>query len=129
MSDGLPDNVKLFLRETVSSVEQLEILLHVFNHSAAPMTAEAVAKALYISQEIASDRLQTYANRGILNATGSVPPAYSINSSNSETLRMLAEIGSLYRERRVSLINFIYSAPSSTIQSFADAFIIGKKNT
>ena len=128
MSDGLSDPVKRFLRETITSVEQLEILLHVYNKSA-PVTTEEVAKSLYISQEIARDRLQRFAARGLLIASADTNPTYRFNSANSELNSVVNELHRLYRERRVSLINFIYSNPSSTIQSFADAFIIGKKNT
>lgn len=129
MSDGIPEHIKRFLRDTVSSVEQLEILLHLYKHPTGAVSAADVAKALYISPEIAADRLRTYAERGMLTASEESPPRYTFSLTDSESQRMMGDIDRCYRERRVSLINFIYSAPSSTIQSFADAFIIGKKNT
>jgi hypothetical protein len=128
MSDALPDHVKQFLRENIASVEQLEILLHVFNKGT-PVTADEVARALYISLDIARDRLQRFSGRGILIASSESNPTYRFNSTNSELNTVTSDLVKLYRERRVTLINFIYSSPSSTIQSFADAFIIGKKNT
>lgn len=128
MSDALPDHVKQFLRENISSVEQLEILLHVFNKGT-PVTADEVARSLYISLEIARDRLQRFSGRGILIPSSDANPTYKFNALNSELNSVTKELQRLYRERRVTLINFIYSNPSSTIQSFADAFIIGKKNT
>jgi predicted DNA-binding transcriptional regulator len=124
---SLSDPVQQFLRESISSVEQLEILIHLLHAGPEGQNAAEVAKSLYVSDTIAADRLATFAQKGLLKALPGDPPRHCVDAANSELLRLLDEIERAYRERRVSLINFIYSAPSSTIQSFADAFIIGKK--
>ena len=55
--NDLPEGVRHFLREYVSSVEQLEILLHLYRKSPEALTSQEVAKALYISPESVAARL------------------------------------------------------------------------
>lgn len=126
---SLSDPVKQFLRESISSVDQLEILLHLLPAGPAGHTVAEIAKTLYISETIAAERLTAFADKGLVARMPGDPVRYRIDPSDSNRIRLLEDVDRTYRERRVSLINFIYSSPSATIQSFADAFIIGKKNT
>ena len=125
-NDGIPGEVQEFLRENISSVDQLELLLMFEQHPATWFTAEAIAKALYLAPESASSRLEAFHSKGILRMDASSPPAYALNASG-EWARTVGAVSRCYKERRVSVINYIYSNPIDTIQSFADAFLIKKK--
>jgi hypothetical protein len=130
--NDLPDEVQHFLREYISSVEQLEILLHLHRNPSIALTSQELAQALYISPESIAVRLEAFqANKVLVSEevqTGNkIEIRYALNKLNGSMMQRLAELDRLYRERRVSVINFIFSNPIATIQSFADAFILGKK--
>ncbi len=123
-ADGVPEDIRQFLREYVNSIEQLEILLRLFEIAPHAETSAEMAKALYSSVESISSRLETFANKGLVNRHVPEPWHYSLASKES---RRIGELVRLYRERRVSIINEIFSNPIASVQTFADAFIIGKK--
>ena len=130
--NDLPDGVQHFLRENISSVEQLEILLHLYQKAPAGLTSQELARTLYISPESVAARLEAYRSKNLLVTkeiqTGNKTEVqYAFNTLDGMMMRKLAELDRTYRERRVSVINFIFSNPIDTIQSFADAFILGKK--
>jgi hypothetical protein len=53
------------------------------------------------------------------------PPTYRY-APPPELHRSIAGLVETYRERRVSVINLVYSRPSDAIRSFADAFRLRK---
>jgi hypothetical protein len=123
----LPEDIRQFLREHVSSIEQLEILLRLYDISPRSETSAELAGALYLSPESIERRLNAYAEKGIVTHSGSEPWRYALAPKESGYGRSIGELARLYRERRVSVINEIFSNPIAAVQSFADAFIIGKK--
>lgn len=127
MPDGLPDEIRDFIRKHVSSIEQLEILTHLHQISPEMQTSDSVAHALHLSEESVARQLGHFHEKGLVTSTGGAVPRYSIESKNSATGQSIFELARLYRERRVTVINEIFSNPISTIQTFADAFIIGRK--
>jgi hypothetical protein len=127
MPDGLPEHIRKFIREHVSSVEQLEILLHLFNISPRMETSEAIAQTLYLSPESADRQLQRFYEKGLIASQRGTSVTYGVADKMSSLGMQVQELSKCYRERRVSVINEIFSNPISTLQSFADAFIIKKK--
>jgi hypothetical protein len=123
----LPEDTRQFLREHVNSIEQLEILLRLYEIAPQSETSAELASALYLSSESIERRLNAYAEKGILVRSGPEPWHYSLASKESGYGRRIGELARLYRERRVSIINEIFSNPIAAVQTFADAFIIGKK--
>jgi hypothetical protein len=125
--DGLPEEVREFIRLYVSSIEQLEILLHL--HAIAPReeSSDSIARALYLSPESTARQLAYFREKGLVAMSGSTPALYKIETKDSRGGQRIQSLAQCYRERRVSVINEIFSNPISTIQSFADAFIINKK--
>ena len=126
-SSGLPDEVRAFIRKNISSIEQLEILLHLYEIAPTLKSAEQIAKTLYLSPESAARQLQYFRERGLVVTSPTDPSQCGIESKVTEIGRAVGALQQMYRERRVSVINEIFSNPISTIQTFADAFIIGKK--
>jgi hypothetical protein len=121
------ETVRIFIRDHISSVEQLEILLHLFQISPRMESVETIAKALYISTDSASKQLQRFHEHGLVAATKGATQTFGIPDQGSTTGRQIQELAQCYRERRVSVINEIFSNPISTLQTFSDAFIIGKR--
>ncbi len=127
MPAGLPEDTRQFLREHVSSIEQLEILLRLYEIAPEAETSAEMASALYSSPESIERRLNVYAEKGLLVRSGPEPWHYALASRESALGLRIGELARLYRERRVSVINDIFSNPIAAVQTFADAFIIGKK--
>jgi hypothetical protein len=126
-SSGLPEEVRAFIRQNISSIEQLEILLHLYEIAPQQKTAEQIAQSLYLSPESTARQLVYFREKGLVTESSGPKPSYSLESKESNTGRSIGALALTYRERRVSVINEIFSNPISTIQTFADAFIINKK--
>jgi hypothetical protein len=125
--DGLPEEVREFIRLYVSSIEQLEILLYLHGIAPREESGESIARALYLSPESTARQLTHFREKGLVAMSGSTPPLFKIDAKDSLAGQRIQSLAQSYRERRVSVINEIFSNPISTIQSFADAFIINKK--
>ncbi len=123
---GLPDEVRQFIRQNITSIEQLEILIHLYYISPKAETSEAISSALYLSAESTARQLTHYSEKHIINSAND-GKSYYIANKEAPIAKQIGNLATSYRERRVSVINEIYSNPISTLQSFADAFIIGKK--
>ncbi|MDP4200168.1 MAG: hypothetical protein Q8922_14350 [Bacteroidota bacterium] len=108
-------------------MEQLEILLHLLGIAPSEASADEIAKSLYIASASASARLETFKASGLVLATSGATPRYRLPPPGTAAHERIMELSRIYRERRVSVINFIFSNPIATIQSFADAFIVRKK--
>ena len=126
-NSGIPEEVRTFIRQHVSSIEQLEILLHLYETSPTRKSASEIAEKLYLSPESTARTLTSFRDKKIVSATQGMPELYCVDSRTSDVGRSIEQLAKMYRERRVSVINEIFSNPISTIQTFADAFIIGKK--
>jgi hypothetical protein len=128
MPEGnIPERIRKFIRDHVSSVEQLEILQYLINISPRMETSDAIAQALYLSPESTERQLHRFYEKRLIDCQEGTPDRYGIIDKFSQTGAQLQDLSKCYRERRVSVINEIFSNPISTLQSFADAFIIKKK--
>jgi hypothetical protein len=117
---GLPDEVHRFLHEHVHSVEQLEILLMLRAHRDRAWNAEEVARELRVAAISAGNRLDDLARRGLLRPDGDARFSYAPSSDSLEAA--VDGLACVYPERRVTVIEVIFSKPNDVIRTFADAF-------
>lgn len=102
------------------SVEQLEILLLLRAHRGRDWSAEEIAKELRIAALSAANRLLDLAGRGLLVEAS---PGRFRYEPNDQALGAAVEgLAKVYPERRVSVIEIIFSKPNDVIRTFADAF-------
>ncbi|PTL84455.1 hypothetical protein [Vitiosangium sp. GDMCC 1.1324] len=123
----LPEGVQRLIAEHIDSVEQLEILLLLARHPERTWNAETVARELRISALSAGDRLEDLARDALLASTEGSAEEYRYaprSPMQDESVRGLA---TAYVERRVTVINLIFSKPVDKIRTFADAFRLRKK--
>lgn len=113
------------MAEHIHSVEQLEVLLLLRGDPERQWTAEAVAVKLATLPQSAVDRLEDLARRGFLAKSGE---GYRYDGSDRSRDAAVAELQEVYARRRVSLIGLIFSKPSETIRTFADAFRLRKED-
>ncbi|WP_240481198.1 hypothetical protein [Sandaracinus amylolyticus] len=102
------------------SVEQLEILLLLRGHAERDWNAEEVAKELRIASISAGNRLADLAARGLL--TEASPGRFRYAPNDPAMHAAVEGLAKVYPERRVSVIEIIFSKPNDVIRTFADAF-------
>jgi DNA-binding MarR family transcriptional regulator len=127
MANSLPEDVKQFLTEHISSVAQLEVLLLLRRDPERMWTAGEVAKALYTTPEIVADQLSDLRKRGLVGSTGDSELKYRYSPETDELAEQVARLDTAYKERSVAVITFIYSQPVEQVRVFADAFRLRKE--
>ena len=106
-------------------MESLEILLSLFARPAEESSPEDVSRTLCTSVESATARLHELQQARLLVSISIEPPKYRFNTDSPEA-SLVALLEKTYRERRVSVISFIYSKPSDPLRAFSDAFRLRK---
>jgi hypothetical protein len=123
--EPIPENVRRFIVERINSVETLEILLLLHGHPAEEFGAAEVSRRLCTSAESAATRLADLQQAKLLVTTAAEPLKYRFDSTSTEAA-LVADLEKVYKERRVSVISFIYSKPSDPLRAFSDAFRLRK---
>jgi two-component SAPR family response regulator len=124
MPDQIPAPILQFLADNIRSIAQLELLLMLHQERDSTWTVPDAAKRLYTAVSMTEPLLET------LRAIGLVvfrDGHYQYAPKSTEMDALIGELAQLYQERRVTIINLIYSAPMQKLQNFADAFRIRKQ--
>jgi predicted DNA-binding transcriptional regulator len=119
----LPEAVRRFILEHVESVEQLEILLLLLRRPGEAWSAEGVARELRISELSAGERLEDLNRDGlVVQVQEGVAGHYRYGTRDGPLDEAVRGLASAYAERRVTVINLIFSKPTDKIRTFANAF-------
>lgn len=121
---GIPREVKDFLSKNITSIEQLEILLLVFRNTAKNWRQEEIAQTLGIQMDATENCLRMLSERGLVDKHASTMHYQA--SANEELHRQIATVAKSYSERRITMINFIFSRHLDRIRAFADSFKLKK---
>jgi hypothetical protein len=128
MHDDFPSGLKRFIEQHIESVSQLEALLLLRRDPKRRWAPAEIAKELYIPEDTAAGMLADFTRRGFATPSPSSEAGYSFHTRDPEADRLIDELDSVYRDRRVAVIALIYSKPLNKVQTFADAFRFGKEN-
>ena len=109
-----------FIRGSVRSVWALELLLLMRNRRDRSWTAEELVHELRASMPLVGDVLSTFEAAGLVKRVDGERYAYAPASAALE--RYCDTLDQAYRERPVSVVNAIVTAPNDKLQNFADAF-------
>jgi hypothetical protein len=123
MPDALPANVRQFISEHIRSIAQLELLLMLRRNRDKAWSVEDAAKELYTAATMTQPLLESLRAIGLATFSNGT---YTYAPRSAELEQVVGELDQLYQERRVTVINLIYSAPVEKLQNFADAFRIRK---
>lgn len=123
----IPEELLQFLRDHIDSVEQLEILILLCQSGDRSWTAEEIARELRSSQSSVSKRLEEFASKRFLKVVEQSPRRYSYAPVDESARRRIEELRELYKVRRVTVIDAIFSKPVDKIKVFADAFKFRKE--
>lgn len=123
---GLPENVKSFIAGHIDSAVQLELLLLMFQTQGRLWDAAAICAELKIDAGWAATQLAYLCEKGLLRSNDGPNSVYEYAPRTEELGAAVAELASVYADRRVSVISLIYSRPSDNLRAFADAFRLRK---
>jgi hypothetical protein len=120
----LPQSVDRFLRGSLHSVWELELLLLLHGQRGRSSTADALVHDLRASIAIVGTALGTLQLLGLIERTAD--DSYRYAPASPELDQLVGELATAFAGSPVSVTEAILSAPSSSIRTFADAFKIKK---
>ncbi|HET8606016.1 MAG TPA: hypothetical protein VFL66_03200 [Gaiellaceae bacterium] len=124
MAGGIPQQVEEFIRSTIVSIQQLEVLLLVAADEARDWTPGDVSRTLKTNTEAAAACLGSLAAAGLV-----VPSGEGFRYAPPADLRpVVAELALVYRTYRTRVTRLVFSQPTDSIGGFADAFRLRKRD-
>ena len=126
MTSGIPEDVRRFLLQCIDSVEQLEVLLHLYRTPEQSWSSDSIALALYSNPASIARRLAGLYSNGLLNLTSS--SAYRYQPKTAELDATVSRLAETYRQRRVAVITIIASKPMENVRAFSEAFRLRRKD-
>src|SRR5690242_20450727 len=127
----LPDNVRILLRDHLTSFESLELLL-ILHRRAEPTSAEALAHQSGIATELVAAAVAALESGQLVRRGAGDPPTFRFAPATADLTRAVYDLKRLYRDQRAAVmsemsINAIGRIRSGTLRAFSDAFLFGKK--
>ncbi|RYF48842.1 MAG: hypothetical protein EOO38_09255 [Cytophagaceae bacterium] len=122
MPDEISREVDKFIRDHISSVEQLEVLLLLAQPPQQEWSAAQVAQKLYRQPESVGAHLKALEEAKLLTVGEGGGPTYRYGTTSVTTDSTVRALDKAYRERKDTVIRLIFSRPPDAIRSFADAF-------
>jgi hypothetical protein len=123
MSGVIPSEVKEFILRHITSVEEMEVLFFLRDRRDLSWTADAISAQFRSSVPSIEQRLNDLQSRALV-ARGDTPGSYRYWPKEPVLEDLVAKLAQCYAERRISIIELIYTRPSDKLRSFADAFRI-----
>jgi hypothetical protein len=119
--DHISADVKQFIISHINSIEQLEILLLLAETRRAWSVVE-LADKICTTADSANKRIESLQKAGLVSIAAASPPSYAYQPRTRELGDAVTRLSVEYRERRISIVNFIYSQPIQNIRTISDAF-------
>lgn len=120
--ENIPKDVRAFVIEHIDSVELLEILLLLRRRASESWTAQRISDELRTNPASVEHRIGKLLKKGLVTVPEGEPVAFKYHPSSPEIEAVVCEVARCYAEKRVSVIELIFSKPQQTIQTFAEAF-------
>lgn len=122
-TEKIPDDIRQFIEKYVRSVGHLELLLFMFDGRERSWSAAELRGEMRTNDNLVAEQIRDL--MGIIQVSEDEIDKFNfiIDEANLKLVRRISE---LYRTRRHAVIDTIYNRQLSTMQSFADAFKIGR---
>jgi hypothetical protein len=129
----LPENVRVLLRDHLTSFECLELLL-ILHGRAEPTSTEALARQSGVAMELLMPALAALESSQLVRRGPTEPPTFRFGPATAEMTRAVDDLERLYRDQRAAVmsemsINAINRIRSGTLRVFSDAFLFGTQRT
>jgi len=121
------EQIDRFLVDEIDTVPQLEALLLIWNRRPKKWYCSEIAKALYISQELAQDVIRHLVQHRLLNRMEPGADCYELRIDSEEQQRLLEGLDTAYRHELVRVSTLIHAKTSRAVRDFASAFRFKKE--
>lgn len=118
----LPEHIEQFLRQHIAAVDQIDLLVLLFNSPETEWTAAAAGQVVHCPTEKADTHLRQLEQQGFLTASAAPERRYRYRPRDAAGHQAAAAMVEFYRERPVSVIRRIYDQTQDPVRAFADAF-------
>ena len=115
----LSEGARRLLREAISSVWALELLLLIHKEPEREFTLDGLVRELRANRPLVGAIIAKFKERGLVAGTGDI---VRYAPMSTDTREAVSEIQSVYAQTPLALIKEIADAPNEKIQAFADAF-------
>jgi predicted transcriptional regulator len=127
MGNELSEELKGFIKQYITSLEQLEILLLLYKEPDRPWTIEEVYKVTQTNHASVAERLKILATAGLVIVEGTDNLIFRSQPNPTELTRRISELQEAYTLSKYKVVEAIFSAPRDQAQKFADSFKIRRK--
>jgi hypothetical protein len=132
MPDTLPESVRAFLRDHVESYEQLELLLFLRTHAADEWPISALAERVRFPAEELDDAVRGLVAAGCIAERTQPGRTLRYAPSGEGQAEAIDALAAAYAARPLAIIklmnaNAIERVRSAAMDTFADAFVLGRK--
>jgi hypothetical protein len=121
MAQAVSTELEQMIREKLSSIEQIDIVLLLRANPEKNWTAVDISRAFGTPQESTAMRLFLLASKGLILFGGSGIPTYRY-AGDGDSGALLDELSRVRSERPEALIGIAEGAAPDPVRSFADAF-------
>lgn len=120
--EGIPPNVKLFLRSHIDSVGLLEILLLLHETDDREWSADDVNLRLQSSLSSVQNRLGKLESHGLISVSAAKGTrVYRYSPRTEEVAKAVTDLAATYKNYRIRVIDFVFSPPDQ-LKDFSDSF-------
>lgn len=126
-SAEIPDDIRRFLLQHIDSVAKLEGLLLMYRNPQQDWDAAFLASRLYINSQQAATILTELSKIGLSRATEPRGHIYRYSPANESLADVVTRLESIYAKQLIPVTNLIHTRAPSSLQHFADAFKMFKK--
>jgi hypothetical protein len=120
----MDDELREFLRHSLRSVWNIELLLLLARHQGRSWAAPDLVRELRASDLVVSQGVEGLQQAGLIIAdTGG---SYRYSPINPDFDRLVQQLERVYRERPSMVTKALFSAPADKLSTFADAFRLKK---
>jgi hypothetical protein len=129
-NEDIPEEILLFIRDRIDSVEQLQILLLLVEQQSTEWSVEALSGALRSTTRSVEKRLKDLLDTKVL-----APEAFGAGgviryaAYSPEAERATQELAAVFKKRPHTVIALIFTKPPAALQSFANAFKLKKEDS
>jgi hypothetical protein len=132
MPETLPNNVHGFLRDCVESYEQLELLLFLRAHAAVEWPMREIADRMRFPADEIDKAVRGLVAAGCIAERAKPQHAIRYAPRDEGQAEAIDALAAAYAERPLAIIklmnaNAIERVRSAAIDTFADAFVLGRK--
>ncbi len=120
--EEIPATVKALIANYIQTLMGLESLLLLHKDRARGWTAVEVANELRVDFKWVANELEAFCRKGLFSVQRQTPPRYFYAPVSRELESAVDALVTIYAQRRVTVIQLIFSKPIDPIKTFADAF-------